>query len=104
MMDSSIASLSMRIFKASYNKSEKSPMRWSAIDSDIDRDLYDEKMSPELFNDFVDRINNNTPVPDVFKSVICEETWCGGMPYVSIAHYKAGEGEEMFLGFLSLCM
>lgn len=89
--NSDVVEMSMRISKASYNKSEKTPMKWTAIDSDIDEDLYQESMSIELYKDFVSRIENNTPVPEQFKSVICENDWCGGTPYISIAHYKAGE-------------
>ena len=87
-----IVEMSMRISKASFNKSEKSAMKWAAIDSDVDPDLYDERMSIELYKDFVDRIVNNTPIPEPFHEVICENDWCGGMPYLSIAHYKAGTG------------
>lgn len=90
---SDVVEMSMRITKATYNTHEKpgvSPMKWSAIDSDTEDDLYAEKMSSELFADFSHRIQNNTPVPEAFKSVICEDSWCGGMPYLSIAHYKAG--------------
>lgn len=90
--DSAIASFSMAITKASYDTFNSNPRHWRAVDSDTDSDLYDEKMSVELFHDFTDRINNNTPVPEAFKSVICEDSWCGGTPYLSIAHYKAGEG------------
>ncbi len=88
--DSAVVEMSMRIDKASYNKSEDNPRRWTAIDSDTDDDLYAEKMSMELYQDFKSRIDSNTPIPEEFKSVICEKDWCGGMPYLSIAHYKAG--------------
>lgn len=87
---SDVVEMSMRISKASYNKTENAPMKWAAVDSDIDSDLYDERMSLELYQDFCSRIENNTPVPEEFKSVICEDAWCGGMPYLSIAHFKAG--------------
>ena len=87
-----IVEMSMRISKASYNKSEASAMKWTAIDSDIDADLYDEQMSIELYRDFVDRIEKSIPVPEEFLESICENDWCGGMPYLSIAHYKAGTG------------
>ena len=89
--DSPVVKFSMSITKASYDKFNPTPRHWSAVDSDIDSDLYDEKMSLELFQDFTSRINNDIPVPEEFKSVICEDTWCGGMPYLSIAHYKSGE-------------
>lgn len=90
--DSAIVEFSMRISKAAFNKSEAVPMNWSAIDSDVDPDLYEESMSPELYQDFVDRIENDTPVPDPFRDAVCEADWCGGMPYLSIAHFKAGSG------------
>lgn len=90
--DSSIVEFSMRITKAAYNKSESAPMKWVAIDSDTDSDLYQEKMSIELYRDFVSRIENKTPVPEAFREAICESGWCGEMPYLSIAHYKAGTG------------
>lgn len=86
----SIVMFSMNITKASYDTFSSNPRHWRAVNSDTESDLYDEKMSLELFQDFTERINNNTPVPEEFKSVICEDSWCGGMPYISIAHYKAG--------------
>lgn len=88
---SEIAEMSMFINKASLDKTTQT-MRWRATASDTDPDLYEESMSTELFNDFVSRIHDNTPVPEPFKSAICEDSWCGGMPYLSVAHYKAGEG------------
>lgn len=93
--NSEIVDFSMSITKASYNTSDlNAPRHWRAVDSDTDADLYDEQMSVELFHDFVDRIDNDIPVPEAFKSIICEESWCGGMPYLSIAHYKAGENAK----------
>lgn len=92
--DSGLVAMSLRITKASYNKSENEPMRWTAIDSDVDEDLYNEKMSIELYKDFVSRIENNTPVPEPFRDAVCEMDWCGGMPYLSIAHFKAGDGKK----------
>lgn len=94
MTNSSVVEMSLRITKASYNKSDKVPMKWAAIDSDIDEDLYQEKMSLELYQDFVARIENKTPIPEQFMEAICENDWCGGMPYLSIAHYKAGSGRN----------
>lgn len=92
--NSEIVDFSMAITKASYDKFNATPRHWRAVDSDTDSDLYDEQMSKELFEDFTSRINNHTPVPEAFKSVICEDSWCGDMPYLSIAHYKAGEGAK----------
>lgn len=90
---SSIVEMSMRIVKASYRTSEENAMRWTAVDSDTDTDLYDESMSVDLYRDFEQRIKDSTPVPEPFMDVICEQDWCGGVPYLSIAHYKAGTGK-----------
>lgn len=86
---SEFAQFSMSIVRASFDK-ENNLMRWRSVNSDTDPDLYEESMSDELFRDFVDRIENNIPVPEPFKSIVCEDSWCGGMPYLSIAHYKSG--------------
>lgn len=91
---SEIAQFSLTVVKASYEKDEPDPnkkRRITLTSSDTSPDLSTERMSLELFQDFVDRIENNTPVPEEFKSVVCEDgVWCGGMPYISIAHYRAG--------------
>src|SRR5688572_17079324 len=91
---SDVVEMSLRITKASYNKSENEPMRWAAIDSDTGEDLYEERMSLELYQDFVDRIENNTPIPEPFREAVCEPDWCGRMPYLSIAHFKAGSEKK----------
>lgn len=90
---SEFAEFSMSIVKASFDK-ENQMMRWRSVNSDTDPDLYDEAMSPELFQDFVNRIENKTPVPEPFDALICEDEWCGGMPYLSLAHYKSGTGKK----------
>src|SRR5581483_4873808 len=86
---SEFAQFSMSIIRASFDK-ENNLMRWRSVNSDTDPDLYEEQMSDELFKDFINRIENNTPIPEPFKSIVCEDSWCGGMPYLSIAHYKSG--------------
>jgi len=91
---SELAEFSMTIVKASFDKVDQK-MKFRAKASDTDPDLYGEQMTPELFRDFVDRIENDTPVPEAFKSVICEEDWCGGLPYPSIAHYKSAGGKNV---------
>jgi rubrerythrin len=91
---SQLAEFSMTIVKASFDKTDQK-MKFRAVASDTDPDLYNESMSPELFRDFVDRIENETPIPEPFKSVICEEDWCGGLPYPSIAHYKSAGGKNV---------
>ena len=94
LKNTALVEMSMRITKASYNKTDPNAMRWSAIDSDTEDDLYQEKMSIELYRDFVSRIENHTPIPEPFAEAICEADWCGGMPYLSIAHYKAGTAKN----------
>jgi hypothetical protein len=94
IQDNVISNMQMVIVKASFDK-QKGVMRWRSVNSDTDDDLYEERMSLELFKDFTDRINNNIEVPDPFKSVVCEaDEWCGGMPYLSIAHFRSGTGKK----------
>lgn len=86
---SQLAEFSMAIVKASFDKKDQT-MRFRAVASDTEPDLYGESMTPELFQDFVRRIDEKEPIPEAFKSAICEETWCGGLPYPSISHFRAG--------------
>lgn len=86
-----IAEFSMAIVKASYDKRSGGAMRFRAVASDTEPDLYTEAMAPELFQDFVYRIENDVPIPEEFKSAICEDAWCGGMPYPSISHFRSGD-------------
>lgn len=93
--DTSLAEFSMTITKARFNADEVNPdrrMQWRSVNSDTGKDLYAENMTKELFYDFTHRINDNIPVPEAFEEVVCEHDWCGGMPYLSIAHYKSGTG------------
>ena len=90
---SEVQELSMSIVKASLDKSTQE-MRWRAVASDTDKDLYAESMSLELFSDFVRRINEEVSIPAPFDSVICENDWCGGTPYLSISHYKSGTAKK----------
>lgn len=82
-----IAEFSMAIVKANMRNGE---MNWRAVCSDIYEDVYEERMSKELFEDFIRHIENDDEIPEPFKSVIAEPDWDGGMPYISIAHYKSG--------------
>lgn len=62
--------------------------RWYATASGIDKDLYQERMSVELYKDFINRIEIREPAPDQFIS----EAWNGGLPYLGIAHYLDLDG------------
>lgn len=83
----SIAWFSMTITKAVYDKAS-GEMRWSSVASDTDEDSYGESMTIELFNDFINRAEENAPPPPNF----CSEGWCGGMPYMSVSHYPDMQG------------
>lgn len=80
----SVAELSMYISKAS---SQDGSMRWQAVNSDTSPDLYNERMSLELYKSMLGYIKNGTPPPEPYRSRVCSDYWCGGMPYLSIAHY-----------------
>jgi len=62
-------------------------MKWSAVNSDTEWDLYGERMTLELYNKMLDYIKLEVPPPDSFKSLVCSDYWCGGMPYLSLSHY-----------------
>jgi hypothetical protein len=78
----SMAEMSLHIAKASFDKKTQE-MRWFAVASDTDRDDYDEKMSIELYNDFIRRAVEEEAPPEE----LCTDAWCGGMPYLSLSHY-----------------
>ena len=92
-MDNLLSELSLAITKVSVDKAEGGVMRWRAVASDTSPDLYAEKMSSELFDDFVGRIETKSQVPEPFNKVL-DEGWTGGMPYISISHYKSGTGSK----------
>jgi len=98
-----ISSVDMIIVKASREKADGT-MRLRMVNSDTGEDVYGEKMSVELFEDFIQRSDDNLPVPEPFDTVVHEEKWQGGKPYLSVAHYKSdafdelpGEQEKLYL-------
>ncbi len=100
-LDKNIHEFPLYISKASF---QDGIMRWSAINSDTDWDLYEERMSMELYQKMLSRVKDKTPPPEWFKSRICSDFWCGGIPYLSIAHYSdlngtavPGETLEIFI-------
>ena len=92
MADNIISEFSMFISKSSLHNGE---MRWSAINSDTDWDLYGERMSLELYRGMLTKIKSNTPPPEQFAEFVTSEYWKGGMPYLSIAHYQDGNGKAV---------
>jgi hypothetical protein len=85
-----IDELSLTITRASFDK-QTGNMRWFAVASDTDDDLYDDNMTMELFDDFIGRISNNELAPEEFRS----EFWSGGMPYLSLSHYSDINGKAV---------
>lgn len=78
---------SLTIRKAYFDEKTQE-MRWKADASDIDTDSYNDNMTLELFNDFLQRIQEKEKPPDKF----CSSYWDGGMPYLSVAHYHDQDG------------
>lgn len=81
----------MYITKATY---DGKVMRWAATNSDTAPDSYNERMSVELYEDFLGRIQNRESVPTKFKSVT-SDFWKGGTPYLSISHYPDLNGKAV---------
>ncbi len=74
--------------------------RWYATSSGTKIDAYGERMSVDLYRDFIKRIESGEPVPEVFAS----NAWKGGNPYLGVAHYLdldgygiVGDGEKVYI-------
>lgn len=98
-MDNLLQNFNMYITKSSFSDGL---MKWSAINSDTESDLYGEKMTIQLYHKMLSYIENKVPPPAEFRSMVCSDYWCGGMPYVSLAHYpdmngKAALGEPLVI-------
>src|SRR5687768_17603081 len=91
-MSDYLAQASMYITKATH---DGKVMRWAATNSDTDKDSYAERMSLDLYQDFIFNIKNDVPVPEIFRNEVCSEFWDGGMPYVSVSHYPDLNGEAV---------
>jgi hypothetical protein len=83
----------MHITKASLD--DKKVMRWAAVNSDTDKDLYEERMSLELYADFKAYVEGKKDLPEEFKPLVYSEYWKGGMPYLSISHYPDLNGKAV---------
>lgn len=89
-MSLQVSQFTMHITKSTFD-TKTNQMRWAMTASDTGEDLYGERMSVELYRNFVKRIEENTPVPEVFLSALDEKSgWNGGMPYTSVSHYRSG--------------
>ena len=88
----SMQEMSLYITKASLYDGE---MRWAAINSDTDWDLYGERMSLQLYKSMLAKIKAKLPPPEPFAEMITSDYWQGGMPYLSIAHYSDGNGKAV---------
>lgn len=62
--------------------------RWYATASGLAKDLFTERMSIQLYKDFIKRIESKEIAPKPFIS----KAWQGGLPYVGIAHYLDLDG------------
>lgn len=74
---------------------ENNVMRWAAVNSDTDKDSYQERMSIDLYNDFGKYISGKKELPAEFKSLVVSDYWTGGMPYLSISHYPDLNGKAV---------
>jgi hypothetical protein len=86
-MSDEIKTMQMTVTKASFDK-ESGERRIRMVASDTSEDYFEERMSVQLFNSFIMHIEE--PVPDMWRPVIEEKGWNGGMPYTSISHYPSG--------------
>lgn len=87
-----LVEMSMHITKA---VQDGKVMKWSATNSDTDPDSYTERMSLELYKDFIAHIDKGEQIPEVFRSYVYSNYWKGGMPYVSISHYPDVDGQAV---------
>ena len=70
-------------------------MTWASVNSDTDPDSYQERMSLDLYKDFIANIKDERSLPETLKSVVCSDYWCGGMPYLSVSHYPDLNGQAV---------
>jgi hypothetical protein len=90
----SVKELSMTITSVPFDKSS-GEMRWKAVASDTDKDLYDDSMSHELYRSFLDNIEKNVPPPEPFGQFVISNWWKGGTPYLSLSHFSDLDGEAV---------
>ena len=89
-----VRELSMTFTSVPFDKGA-GEMRWKAVASDTDKDLYDDAMSNELYKSFVDNIEKNVPPPEPFGQFVTSNWWKGGTPYLSVSHFSDLDGEAV---------
>ena len=89
-----VKELSMTITSVPFDKGT-GEMKWKAVASDVDRDLYDEAMSFDLYKSFLDNIEKVSPPPEPFAPYVTSNWWKGGMPYLSLSHFSDLDGEAV---------
>lgn len=89
-LKNSLVEFSMAFVGASFDKNNFG-MKWRSVASDTKEDLYGDHMTPQLFKSFI--TNQDKPVPDTFRTLVCDSAWDGGKPYVSLAHYSSLDGK-----------
>ena len=83
-----LAQFSMAIVKAPFDNNT-GEMKWRSVNSDTDKDSYNDEMSLELFSDFMGYIKTGESPPEQF----CSDFWKGGIPYLSVSHYPDLNGD-----------
>lgn len=93
---SELAEFSLAIKSVGVNKTS-GERYWKANTSDILPDSYNDEMSLDLYKSFINRIEAGEKPPEHF----CSESWKGGMPYVSVAHFRehsiAGDTDKVYV-------
>jgi len=89
-----VRELSMTITSVPFDKSS-GEMKWKAVASDVDKDLYDESMSFELYKSFLDNIEKAVSPPEPFGQFVTSTWWKGPMPYLSLSHFSDLDGEAV---------
>lgn len=89
-----VRELSMKITSVPFDKSS-GEMKWKAVASDVDKDLYNESMSFELYKSFLDNIEKSVSPPEPFGQFVTSKWWSGPMPYLSLSHFSDLDGEAV---------
>ena len=87
--DTSVHFCSLFITKATQDPD--GTRRIKATASDTFEDSFGQRMTAQLYQNFLSRVAEDEPAPGPFVS----KAWKGGMPYVSVAHYLDQDGEAV---------